>query len=307
MISILFATYNGADTLPTMLEAFCHLNIPKLGWKIIAVDNASTDNTAEILKSFQKQLPITYLYEEKKGKNNALNLGLNELEGSLVVLTDDDIIPEKNWLIELDSCAKSQPGFEIFAGATKPHWPTNLLPEHLQFIPLSVAYGVTGGVNWQSGEIQPGEVFGANMMVRKDLFDKGAKFNTSVGPKGLNYAMGSETEFTQRLASIYKAKCFFCPTALVEHIIHPEQLSKKWIKSRAFKSGRGSSMKEYHKKINEKNIFNIPFWLFLLYAKKQILSWLSFFSSQPSSLSKTWQANFYRGYIFQHLRTHFNK
>jgi len=42
MLTVTLSTHNGAETLPTTLEAFTRLDEPEGGWKLIVVDNART-------------------------------------------------------------------------------------------------------------------------------------------------------------------------------------------------------------------------------------------------------------------------
>ncbi len=299
MISILFATYNGSDSLPQMLDAYCHLQIPNNKWKVIAVDNGSTDNTAEIIKSFQDKLPIEYLYEAKKGKNNALNRGLKSIKGDLVILTDDDIIPDPDWVLEYLHCANQRLEFEIFTGKILPQWPKSPFPEFFESIPKSIAYGLTSD-NIVSGEIEAGSVFGGNMMVRTSLFKKGTQFNGSIGPNCLNYAMGSETEFVKRMVKNHHSRCFYTENSRVKHIIHKEQLTKKWLMGRAFRCGRGNSLNENKNFTDEYTILGLPYWLLLLYLKKQFLAVIEqTYNSKNKSIIESWKASFYRGYIYQ--------
>lgn len=52
MLTVLLATHNGAESLPRTLDSFTKLKIPEGGFNVIAVENASTDNTLEVLESF---------------------------------------------------------------------------------------------------------------------------------------------------------------------------------------------------------------------------------------------------------------
>src|SRR5215471_5623735 len=101
MLTVLIATRNGAHTLPRCLAALGQLIAPVGGWKLIVVDNGSTDATREIVESFADRLPLTYLLEPRPGKNAALNAGLDHVEGDLVVFTDDDVLARPDWLVEL--------------------------------------------------------------------------------------------------------------------------------------------------------------------------------------------------------------
>jgi glycosyltransferase involved in cell wall biosynthesis len=92
------ATHNGADTLPVVLEAYTTLQSPEGDWKLVIVDNGSTDSTNEIIHAFTKRLPLTYAFEPRRGKNRALNTRLASGSGDLIVFTDDDTIPQPDWL-----------------------------------------------------------------------------------------------------------------------------------------------------------------------------------------------------------------
>jgi glycosyltransferase involved in cell wall biosynthesis len=57
MLTVLLATRNRAAVLRETLEAFCRLQPPQSGWKMIVVDNGSTDETAAVLACFTNRLP----------------------------------------------------------------------------------------------------------------------------------------------------------------------------------------------------------------------------------------------------------
>ena len=87
--------------------------------------------------------------------------------------------------------------------------------------------------------MDPNLVFGPNMAVRTSVFQEGLLFDTTIGPRGSNYAMGSETEFVRRLASRgYSA--WHASGAQVEHFIRDFQMDRSWILRRAIRFGRGS-------------------------------------------------------------------
>tara|TARA_R110001599_G_scaffold353742_2_gene596034 strand:+ start:6404 stop:6745 length:342 start_codon:yes stop_codon:yes gene_type:complete len=109
MLTVLFATYNGATTLARSLENFCLLDPPEGGYKLVVVDNASTDETPSTLKAYESRLPLTWIRIEQQGKNKALNAGLELVEGDLVVLTDDDTIGQQDWLVRLREIADMHP------------------------------------------------------------------------------------------------------------------------------------------------------------------------------------------------------
>lgn len=299
MINVVFSTYNGENTLPLMLDAFQQLIPPNGGWKILAVDNASTDNARQIIESYQNTLPIQYLYEEKQGKNNALNAALEIIDGELTVFTDDDIIPSPDWLIKLVECAEERSDYNVFTGKILPFWmqePSELI---LNEVALGVVYTLSDDSR-QSGDVGPFFLSGPNMMIRKSIFDAGIRFNGAIGPSSdKSYAMGSETELSVRLSEAGH-KLYYCNDATVQHIIRPFQMQTKWILNRAFRLGRGRFVLEFKDQIFNRNIAGIPFWL-ISQLLKDMLSFIGFFihfNKKYWYFHKVWDLKFTLGQIY---------
>lgn len=257
MLTVLIATHNGARTLPKALNAYCQLQTPVGGWKLLIVDDGSTDASEEIIHSFVDRLPLTHLFESFKGKNAALNAGLASVEGDLVVLTDDDTLPRPDWLIEMRRAADSNPSSSVFGGTVVPHW--EIRPEEwiTAWVPLGPVFSITDP-SWKEGPISSAYVFGTNMAIRAEIFESGYRFNTGIGPRGRNYPMGSETELTLRLAKA-GFKSWHCKQAMVEHIIRKFQMNREWILGRALKFGRGQyRLWIQYQHVNGKFYLDIP-------------------------------------------------
>src|ERR1700680_1000529 len=152
MLTILMATYNGARTLPSVLEAYCLLAPPSGGWNLIIVDNGSTDSTKRVIETFTGRLPLTYLFEPQKGKNIALNTGLRHAEGDLFVLTDDDAVPHPDWLVQLRTAADTHRSFTMFAGTILPRWELNPEPWIVDWVPYDTVFALTYP-SWEEGPI----------------------------------------------------------------------------------------------------------------------------------------------------------
>ena len=236
MITVLIATYNGSKTLASVLNAYGEMAAPRDGWKLVIVDNGSTDDAREIITSFMASLPITLLSEPRRGKNAALNTGLRHIEGDLVVFTDDDVLPDKGWLNELESAAAEHSLYSIFGGPIFPHWETPPAEWILSWVPLAPTYAISD--NQDEGPIDNHLVYGPNMAVRSSIFQNGYKFNEHIGPNRKNYAQGSETELLLRLGRA-GFKAWHCRKAIVRHMIRSHQMEKNWVLKRAIRFGRG--------------------------------------------------------------------
>ncbi len=237
-VTVFFATRNRAHAIPRVLEAFTGLQSPEGGWKLVVIDNGSSDGTLEVLQGFAGRLPLTILSCPKPGKNRALNLALPELRGRLAVFTDDDVLPDADWLIRLQAAADAHPEADLFGGTVLPDWPRPK-PDWLseEVVEFSVLYAQQ---RRPSGPCGFADIFGPNMAIRADLFRAGTRFAEHVGPDGTNplYAMGSETELLRRLEAAGH-RGWFEATARVRHIIRPEQMEEGWILDRAFRYGVG--------------------------------------------------------------------
>ena len=92
-LSILTATYNRADYLEKLYKSILK-NIEKSNLKAewIIINDGSTDNTEEVMEKFvlENKIEIKYLFQENSGKMSAINRGMEEVTGELVVDCDSD-------------------------------------------------------------------------------------------------------------------------------------------------------------------------------------------------------------------------
>lgn len=240
-ITILFATHNGAMTLPLMMESIVHANVPKgVEVDIVAICNACTDESKSILESFQDKLAIKVLDERRPGKNIALNTGVAHVTGDAVLVVDDDIIVDVNWLIAYEQMFRVQTKHDIFGGAISAHWMKPPPSGLTSAIPVEMAYALTSD-DYKTGPIDATRFFGPNMAVRARIFEAGILFNEGIGPASdnKNYVTGSETDFLKR-AQNKGYTAYFSEECRVEHIVRPWQLTQKWLNNRAFKGGKST-------------------------------------------------------------------
>ncbi len=186
-ISVILCTYNRAESLGKTLESFTSMRIMEgIEWELIIVDNNSSDHTREICRRFEKDLPIRYVLEPKQGKSYALNHGIQVALGDLIAFTDDDVNVDSYWLNALWEGAEQHPQASFFGGPVSPQWET---PPPAWIIENST--GSFAGI-WMYYEkksdckfLQDSEFpVGANMMFRRDVFEKGYRFSVDIGPSG---------------------------------------------------------------------------------------------------------------------------
>jgi glycosyltransferase involved in cell wall biosynthesis len=83
------------------LRALLALDYPR--YEIIVVDNApSTSATADFIRQTYRDVPqVRYVREDRPGLSWARNCGLMAARGEIVAFTDDDVVLDPYWLIEL--------------------------------------------------------------------------------------------------------------------------------------------------------------------------------------------------------------
>jgi len=94
MISVVIPAYNSEKTIASTIKALLKQNYPKNKYEIIVVDDGSTDKTIEVASKF----PIKIIKLKHKGPANARNVGAKRSKGSIILFTDADCVPDKNWI-----------------------------------------------------------------------------------------------------------------------------------------------------------------------------------------------------------------
>ncbi|MFF2413354.1 glycosyltransferase family 2 protein [Bacillus safensis] len=92
-LSVVVLVYNTENYLKECLDSLVNQSMPDL--QIIAVNDESPDNSAEILNEYEKKYPnITVIHQKNSGGANAGNHGLKYATGEYITLMDsDDILP----------------------------------------------------------------------------------------------------------------------------------------------------------------------------------------------------------------------
>ena len=245
-LTVLLATRNGAHVLPRTLGGYRRVNAPSCGWKLVVVDNGSTDATAEILKSFETHLPLQVIPQPTPGKNRSLNAGIDLAEGSLLIFTDDDAIPDLSFLTAWAKFLKIRADYELFGGSIEPLFerpPPKWLTENKLRFPMMFAERAL-----PDGPVGPGAIYGPNMAVRISVINRGVRFDERLGPDTRDpcYPSGGETDFCKRVARS-DARCWFASEPRVQHIVRPFQFTRAAWAHRAYRVGRARAIETWEK------------------------------------------------------------
>lgn len=99
-ISIVIGSYNQKEKLKKVLLGFQGQSMPLYDFEVIVVDSGSKDGTSEMVKLLDPGFRFVFRTVENKGKSYARNYGIKEAGGKIIILTDADMIPDKDFLKE---------------------------------------------------------------------------------------------------------------------------------------------------------------------------------------------------------------
>lgn len=121
-ISVIIPTFRRPHLLTRCIAALLAQDFPKQSFEVIIVSDGDDAATADSLEKipFEKYPAVNYYsLPVKSGPAAARNLGWLLAQGELIVFTDDDCIPEADWLTAMWRAYELQGKEEIaFAGET---------------------------------------------------------------------------------------------------------------------------------------------------------------------------------------------
>lgn len=92
MISAIIPTYNRASYLDEAIQSVLNQDYfnhrDSYPFELIVVDDGSTDQTQEVVESYEDR--VKYIYQEHSGVSRARNLGLQNSRGSFIAFLDSD-------------------------------------------------------------------------------------------------------------------------------------------------------------------------------------------------------------------------
>jgi glycosyltransferase involved in cell wall biosynthesis len=119
--TVAIPTYNGAKTLPLVLERLkSQIHTESIAWEVVVIDNNSSDHTAEIVHAIQNNwllnVPLKYCTEPQQGLAHARQRAIKEANGQFVGFLDDDNLPAYDWVASAYQFGIAHPQVGSFGG-----------------------------------------------------------------------------------------------------------------------------------------------------------------------------------------------
>jgi glycosyltransferase involved in cell wall biosynthesis len=287
--AVIICTYNRCeslkDTLDSLVSQECDWNyVPE----VIIVDNNSTDDTEELVKSYALffKEKLKYIKETKQGKSHALNSAIKASQSDVLACTDDDVILDPKWLSVIIQFFDENE-VDVMSGRTLPLYPDNTPAwvkrnqYNLRGPIVSYDHG-EDVIDYRSGKI--GAFIGAHTIFKKSVFDKAGLFHTTLGTG--QGTLSEDIEMFERAHQV-GSKIFYNGKALIWHKTDPKRMTLRYIAKWNYQHGKSVAILEpIGTKQNLRHIHGVPTYLFRSTILKFFKLFLTIF--QQDEFMKNW-------------------
>jgi glucosyl-dolichyl phosphate glucuronosyltransferase len=232
-VAVVVCTRDRASWLGACLDSLRAQSADPTRFEVVVVDNASRDDTAEVVRSAGVRLER----EDVVGLSRARNRGLAVTDAPVVAFIDDDGRARPGWVAGLLDAFATSPSAAVAGG------------------PIALRWGA-GRPRWLTADLEPwysgldlGPVarpldasetlYGANFAVRRDVALSVGGFDTRLGRAGRSLRSGEESDLIARMRAHGEIR--YTPAAVVDHEVLPDRLSRRWLLRRTFAYGRHES------------------------------------------------------------------
>jgi glycosyltransferase involved in cell wall biosynthesis len=228
VIDVVICTFNRAAYLDNVLLALSVQRIcSSIDWSVLVVDNASMDQTAEVVEAhrLREQLPgLRRVLEGEQGLTPARRRGVRETSAPWIAFIDDDNLLEPCWLDAIAEGIRAHPEAGGFGGRVTLEWeePPPSVFRHF---------------GWCFAEQHHGEapceihnLVGAGMVVRRSaLAECGWLERTLLADRvGKRVVSGGDVEIAQRVRSA-GYPLWFIPDAVLRHRISGRRTNWRYL------------------------------------------------------------------------------
>jgi GT2 family glycosyltransferase len=205
--------------------------------EVLVVNNVSTDETTELLRSEavkRRRFSLRVLEQPRLGKANALNLGLADAGGDIVLIIDDDVAVDRMCLTKHTE-AYGETDFAAIQGRVVPGKDAEGQGPDLKRLR---EYNIPIMDCGDNVRLIRG-LTGTNMSFKREVFEKVGFFDPRLGPGAAGFS--EDTEFSRR---IRKAgfKIGYTPHAVVYHELNPARYGREHNRDIEYRKGVSRSI-----------------------------------------------------------------
>jgi len=239
--SVLIPTYNRAALLGETLDRLAAIRPALARWEVIVIDNNSTDGTRAVVESriAAFPVPLRYLFERAQGRSHALNAGIAASTARVLVFTDDDVLVGDTWLDAATAPLLDGSDIEYTGGPVQPIWevprPAWLSADRPDL------WGTIAICNYGDEpfvfEERRRVPLGANMAVRRRLFNRIGLFDGGLGRSNGRQLLGQEVPELLSRSRGAGAIGLYVPAMSVRHHVPAQRLTRAYFRRWWFGKG----------------------------------------------------------------------
>ena len=173
LISVVIPTFNREDLIKDAINTV--LEQVYQNFEIIIIDDGSTDNTSEVVKSFD-DARIKYIYQENAGISKARNKGIEDASGEYIAFLDSDDLWHPEKLEKQVSVLDKDPDVDLLSNNSQ------YMTFQNDIIEIKKNYVKSQKENISLILLDPDKVFTGTptLLVRKTIFEKVGLFDETV-------------------------------------------------------------------------------------------------------------------------------
>jgi LmbE family N-acetylglucosaminyl deacetylase/glycosyltransferase involved in cell wall biosynthesis len=108
-ISVVVITHNKASYLEACLNCLGQTTFARHRFEVIVVNDGSTDRTRDLLDAYSATYTLSAIHKEQGGISSARNAGIADAAGELLVMLDEDCLPDPSALQNLWDAYRANP------------------------------------------------------------------------------------------------------------------------------------------------------------------------------------------------------
>ncbi len=123
-VTILICTRDNAASLERTLSSIAVQDVAAdMSWRVVVVNNASSDDTSRRLARFAKLIDLQVIDEARPGLSIARNTGVARARSDYIIFTDDDVTVPADWVASYAAAFRRYPDAAFFGGDIDPVFP----------------------------------------------------------------------------------------------------------------------------------------------------------------------------------------
>jgi glycosyltransferase involved in cell wall biosynthesis len=239
-VSVVVCTYNRSELLPGVLESLCRqVTDSEVTYEIVVVDNASTDNTQEVLERLTADapIPVRVVLETSQGVAFARNRGIAEARGEWIYFIDDDELASHDCVMTMLGFARAR-NVRVVGGAVDVQLPDSCPADQRAVYRLLLSHT---RVDDRPFRLHPKRAVGAgNLMLHRSVFDEIGCFDEN---------LTEASEDSNLFHRIFDAgiEAWFTPDSKVYHLVCDYRISPAYARWVAQRHGWNLAREDYRR------------------------------------------------------------